>query len=70
MVLDVDGTSEVFERSIDGGGSGEVLREFQVIVNQDAIELHCDSWPGGSFALGVECCGGKHDVVSLPAEWW
>lgn len=70
MVLDKDGAFGTGEWTLDGGGGGEIFREFQIVVDQHAIEFHCDSGPSGPFTLGVECCRGEHDVVGLPAEWW
>ena len=70
VVLDEDGAFGMGEWALDGGGSGEIFLEFQVVVDQHAIEFHRDPGPGGSFALGVECCSGEHDVVGLPGQWW
>ncbi len=50
------------------GWGGEVLGEFQVVVDDDTIESNRDPGPGGSLAVGIECGGGEIDVVGLPSE--
>ena len=54
VVLEVDRALGFGQRAVDRGGGGEVLGEFLVLVDQDAVESDGDPRPGGPLAVGVE----------------
>ena len=68
VVLQVNGTFGVFQRTFEGGRGREVLGQLQIFMHQHSIELHGDAWPGGLFSGGVEFGGFKIDVIGLPRE--
>lgn len=68
MALEEDGAAFVFQRSIQGGGGGEVFGEFLALVDDDTVEFDRHAGPSGAVAVGVEFGVGKIDVISLPGE--